>query len=315
MKKLLVIRNDRLGDLMLILPALRIIKSSISDIEIDCLANESYKDLSLLSGDIDNIISDDNLYKSISDKSYNYSISFFSTFNIAYKLWRSNIKRRYAPATKLAQLFSNRAIKQNRSKSLKPEYEYNNDLAYYFLKDNDFEIKKIDTPLIRLNPQNKIKDRSKKNIFIHPFTGGSSKTLSDNDFIKLCLELHKLCSCRFTLHCDKYDYEKCLNIINKVSDLDIDIIKPTGQLMQMFSNINECDLFISGSTGPLHVAGSLNKKTVGFYPSKKSSTSLRWRTINEESNKLSFEDSETDSKYIKVNINSVANEIYNKLLK
>ena len=83
----------------------------------------------------------------------------------------------------------------------------------------------------------------------------------------------------------------------------------------MFSNINECDLFISGSTGPLHVAGSLNKKTVGFYPSKKSSTCLRWRTVNEESNKLSFEDSGTYYKYIKVDINSVADEIYNKLLK
>ena len=315
MKKLLVIRNDRLGDLMLILPALRIIKSSVPDIEIDCLANENYKDLSLLSGDIDNIISNGNLYKSISDKSYNYSISFFSTFNIAYKLWRSNIKRRYAPATKLAQLFFNRTIKQSRSKSLKSEYEYNNDLACYFLKDNNYEIKRINSPLIRLNPQNKIKDRSKKIIFIHPFTGGSSKTLSDNDFIKLCLELHKLCSCRFILHCDKYDYEKCLKIKNKVANLDMDIIKPTDQLMQMFSNINECDLFISGSTGPLHVAGSLNKKTVGFYPSKKSSTSHRWRTINEESNKLSFEDSETENKYIKINVNSIAKEIYNKLLK
>ena len=77
MKKLLVIRNDRLGDLMLILPALRIIKSSVPDIEIDCLTDESYKDFSLLSGDIDNIISDTNLYKSISNQSYNYSISFF----------------------------------------------------------------------------------------------------------------------------------------------------------------------------------------------------------------------------------------------
>jgi len=315
MKKILVIRNDRLGDLMLILPALRIIKSSIPNIEIDCLANKNYKDLSLLSGDIDNIISETDLYKSISKQNYNYSISFFSTFNIAYKLWRSNIQRRYAPATKLAQLLYNRTIKQDRSKSLKPEYEYNIDLSCYFLKDNGYEVNKIDAPLIRLNSQNEIKDNSKKNIFIHPFTGGSSKTLSDNDFIKLCLELHKLCSCRFTLHCDKYDYEKCLNIINKVSDLDIDIIKPTEQLTQMFSNINECDLFISGSTGPLHVAGSLNKKTVGFYPSKKSSTCLRWRTVNEESNKLSFEDSGTDYKYIKVDINSVADEIYNKLLK
>ena len=36
MNKILVIRNDRLGDLMLILPALKIIKSSIPDIQIDC---------------------------------------------------------------------------------------------------------------------------------------------------------------------------------------------------------------------------------------------------------------------------------------
>jgi len=315
MEKILVIRNDRLGDLMLILPALRIIKSSIPNIEIDCLAKENYKSLSLLSDDIDNIISETDLYKSISKQKYNYSISFFSTFNIAYKLWKSNIKRRYAPATKLAQFFYNRTIQQSRSKSLKPEYQYNIDLASYFLKDNGYEVNRIDAPLIKLITQDKIKNSSKKYIFIHPFTGGSSKTLSDNDFIRLCLALHKLCSCKFVLHCDKYDYEKCLNIINKVSDLDIDIIKPTDQLTQMFSNINECDLFISGSTGPLHVAGSLNKKTVGFYPSLKSSTSLRWMTINEESNKLFFEDTETDDKYIKVDINSVAVKVYNKLLK
>jgi ADP-heptose:LPS heptosyltransferase len=83
----------------------------------------------------------------------------------------------------------------------------------------------------------------------------------------------------------------------------------------MFSNINQCDLFIAGSTGPLHVAASLNKKTVGFYPKKKSSTSLRWSTINDETNKLAYEDFGTSDKYIKVNIFSIANEIYNKLLK
>ena len=83
----------------------------------------------------------------------------------------------------------------------------------------------------------------------------------------------------------------------------------------MFSNINQCDLFIAGSTGPLHVAGSLNKKTVAFYPSKKSSTSLRWTTINDKSNRLAYEDSGTDDKYIKNDIRWIANDIYNKLLK
>ena len=315
MNKILVIRNDRLGDLMLILPALRIIKSSIADIQIDCLVNKSYKDISLLSNDIDNVLIDIDSSNINLKHEYNHSISFFSTFKIGYKLWKANIKNRYAPATKLAQVFYNRTIKQSRSKSLKPEYEYNNDLARYFLCDNGYPVIMSDGPLIKLDNQNERNNNSKKIIFIHPFTGGSSKTLSEDDFIELCIELDKLCSYKFILHCDVYDYDKCLAMKNKLSKLDLDVMKPTNQLKQMFSNINQCDLFIAGSTGPLHVAGSLNKKTVAFYPSKKSSTSLRWTTINDESNRLVYEDSDEDDRYIKIDVRRIANEIYNKLLK
>jgi len=315
MNKILVIRNDRLGDLMLILPALRIIKSSIADIQIDCLVNKSYEDISLLSNDIDNVLTDIDSSNINLKHEYNHSISFFSTFNIGYKLWKANIKNRYAPATKLAQVFYNRTIKQSRSKSLKSEYEYNNDLARYFLDDNGYRVIMSDGPLIKLDNQNERNNNSKKIIFIHPFTGGSSKTLSEDDFIELCIELDKLCSSKFILHCDVYDYDKCLAMKNKYSKLDLDVIKPTNQLKEMFSNINQCDLFIAGSTGPLHVAGSLNKKTVAFYPSKKSSTSLRWTTINDESNRLAYEDSGDDDRYIKIDIYRIANEIYNKLLK
>jgi len=315
MNKILVIRNDRLGDLMLILPALRIIKSSIPDIQIDCLINKSYKDIALLSNAIDNVLIDIDSSNIILEHEYNHSISFFSTFNIGYKLWKANIKNRYAPATKLAQIFYNKTIKQSRSKSIKPEYEYNNDLARYFLDDNGYRIIESNDPFIKLEDQTEKNKSSKKIIFVHPFTGGSSKTLSEDDFIKLCVELDKICSYKFILHCDIYDYDKCQTMKNRLSKLDVDVIKPTNHLTQMFSNINQCDLFIAGSTGPLHVAGSLNKKTVAFYPSKKSSTSLRWTTINDESNRLAYEDSGTDDKYIKIDIFRIANEIYNKLLK
>jgi ADP-heptose:LPS heptosyltransferase len=314
MDKILVIRNDRLGDLMLILPALRIIKLSVPDIQIDCLINKNYRDISLLSHDIDNVFIDSDLSKITLAHEYNHSISFFSTFSIGFKLWKANIENRYAPATKLAQVFYNKTIKQNRSESIKPEYEYNNDLARYFLDDNGYRIIDSNRSFIKLENK-KESTSSKKVIFIHPFTGGSSKTLSEDDFIKLCIELDKLCSYKFILHCDMHDYDKCLTMKNKLSKLDIDVIRPTNQLTQMFSNINQCDLFIAGSTGPLHVAGSLNKRTVAFYPSKKSSTSLRWRTINDESNKLSYEDSDIYDRNIKIDIHRTANEIYNKLLK
>ena len=315
MKKLLVVRNDKLGDLILTFPALRIIKSSIPDIQIDCLVDEKFSDIHLITELIDDVIClQDDMDNKIVAKNYDYSISFFSTFSTGFKLWKSNIKKRYAPATKLAQIFYNKKIKQNRSTSIKSEYEYNNDLAKYFLKDNSYKILPSNNYCIPLTKDADVSKKKKKLIFIHPFTGGSSKTLSCNDFIGLCKELDKLKDCSFTLHCDYHDHPKCLELEKLAQGLDIRTISPTSDLCEMFHNINKCDLFIAGSTGPLHVAAALNKKTVGFYPTKTSSTLLRWDTINDEKNKLAFSDIGNDEQHIKVDLCETAELISKNLL-
>jgi ADP-heptose:LPS heptosyltransferase len=76
----------------------------------------------------------------------------------------------------------------------------------------------------------------------------------------------------------------------------------------------QCDLFIAGSTGPLHVAAAMNKKTVGFYPSKKSSTAIRWETVNNDNMKLFFTDTGGDDSNLTVNIPKTAEVIFKKLL-
>jgi ADP-heptose:LPS heptosyltransferase len=314
MKRILVVRNDRLGDLMLILPALRLIKSSIPDITIDCLAHENYRELETLSPHIDRIVSENELNLKIFKKNYEGSISFFSTFSVAYKLWKGGIKKRYAPSTKLAQVFFNKKIKQKRSESIKPEYKYNYDLASFFIKDNGYSLKACSDPLITIDNTKSVHDNRKKIIFIHPFTGGSSKTLSNVDFLRLCYSLQELCDCKFVLHCDFNDYEKCRLIERESYALDIQTIKPTDNLREMFINIMQCDLFIAGSTGPLHVAAAMNKKTVGIYPCKKSSTALRWETMNDDNLKLFFTDTGEDDSYLTIDIKQTAQEIAKKLL-
>ena len=315
MKKLLVVRNDRLGDLILILPALRIIKSSIDNIEIDCYIDEKYKDIQLITKYIDNTIcGHDNLVTYINKKNYDYAISFFSTFKTGFQLWKSNINKRYAPSTKLAQFFYNKKISQYRSSSKKSEYEYNNDLANYFLEDNSYPITDINQPYIFFEEKVQRVDKIRPKIFIHPFTGGSSKTLSSDDFIELCKQINKKKACNFVLHCDNNDYDKCKALTDKSDALDIEIINPTDNLVQMFHNINQCDVFIAGSTGPLHVAAALNKKTVGFYPSKQSSIAKRWDTINPNSNKLAFTDTGSDKEHIKVDLTRVANLVKTNFL-
>ena len=314
MKKILVVRNDRLGDLMLILPALRLIKTSMPGLTIDCLANKNYQELKNLTPYIDDIITDDELNIKVLEEKYECSISFFSTFSIAYKLWKGGIKKRYAPSTKLAQVFYNKKIKQRRSESIKSEYEYNNDLANFFLKDNGYTAKISSNPLVSIENNKSIHNIGKKIIFIHPYTGGSSKTLSQNDFLKLCHSLQEFCDCKFVLHCDHNDYDKCRILERKAKSLDMETIKPTNNLKKMFNNIMQCDLFIAGSTGPLHVAAAMNKMTVGFYPSKKSSTAIRWETMNNDNLKLFFTDTGGDDSNLTINIPKTAEIIFNKLL-
>jgi len=56
-----------------------------------------------------------------------------------------------------------------------------------------------------------------------------------------------------------------------------------------FSRFIACsDLFISGSTGPLHIAGALDVPTVAFYPARRSATALRWQTLNRENRRIYF---------------------------
>ena len=48
------------------------------------------------------------------------------------------------------------------------------------------------------------------------------------------------------------------------------------------------DMFIAGSTGPLHLAGLHDVPTVGFYAGRRSRPDLKWATMTQASKRLAF---------------------------
>ena len=132
-KEFLVIRNDKIGDFMLIWPALAWLKKNIDNSHVVCIVSQSSSELARQCPYIDEYYIDmdyGSLKKSLSKYNFKASVSFFSTFRIGFLLKNLNIPIRIAPKTKLAQFFYNFRIKQKRSKSEKPEFEYNIDLIY-----------------------------------------------------------------------------------------------------------------------------------------------------------------------------------------
>tara|TARA_B100000686_G_scaffold102237_1_gene109550 strand:+ start:31059 stop:32072 length:1014 start_codon:yes stop_codon:yes gene_type:complete len=325
-KKFLLVRNDKIGDFMLIWPAISYLKKNLGNCHITCLVSKDVERLAGKCNNIDEIITDQslaNLKKIIKEKNFDASISFFSTFRIGYLLKSCEIPLRIAPATKMAQFFYNHTLKQNRSQSKKPEHEYNTDLVVELLdKYQVVDFEPMDEPPYLQLDEKESRDYKrdfcniykinldKKILFIHPGSGGSSKSLSIDDYVAICKGLRSFDDYNFIIHHSITEKKLASELFNKLDKItNVKLIRPTHNIDALLKNINLCDVFISGSTGPLHIAGALNKKTVGFFPSKRSSTHLRWETINNSRRRLHFTDLGGRFRNIKIDENRTILEI------
>ena len=309
-KKILVIRNDKLGDFMLAWPALSLLKKQYPDSIVTVLIPSYTKPLAKICPWIDNIITDDTHKSTVSDarhlagliKQFDFdaSISLYSEMRTALALWLAHIPQRYGPATKLALLFLNKKLTQNRSLSLKPEHEYNVDLVRHYISSNgDNAVNIQDPPYLRFNQQEIIKLRqsyiskhnieaNRKLIFIHAGSGGSAINLTLQQFAELTKLISKSNKVHFVVTAGPDELDAAHKLSELLSGINHSVYHSTEGLVSFSKFISICDLFISGSTGPLHIAGTLNVASAAFYPARQSATSLRWQTTNDENKRLAF---------------------------
>ena len=163
MKKILVIRNDKIGDFILAWAAFAMLKKSLPHSRIIALVPKYTAPLAELCPYLDGIIldSDDKhdktenkrVLQAVKNARFDAVISFVSDWYNAKLVWKSGIGYRLAPATKLFQFLYNHRLTQRRSRSEKAESEYNVDLVRHFLTDNHLPIIEPRTPYLTFNPE------------------------------------------------------------------------------------------------------------------------------------------------------------------
>jgi ADP-heptose:LPS heptosyltransferase len=308
--KILVIRNDKIGDFMLAWPAFALLKRQYPDCEISALVPAYTAELAEQCEWIDNIIIDETkpsfiadviaLSKKIKPHRFEVSISLFSQSRTSLALLMAGVKKRIGPATKIAQLFLNDRLRQKRSQSAKPEFEYNLDLVRYFIQGNgDTVVTLPEPPFLKFDNTEIAElrhdfktahaiDTKTKLVFVHPGTGGSAINLSLQQYAELMIALAEQNNVYFVITAGPGETEIAEKLSALVSKCRHHVHGSTGGIIEFCKLINICDLFISGSTGPLHIAGSLDMNTAAFYPARQSATPLRWQTLNRESNRVAF---------------------------
>ncbi|CCG18855.1 RfaF protein [Taylorella asinigenitalis 14/45] len=330
---LLVVRNDKLGDFALIWPALKLLKSSIPNLRISALVSEYTSPLASICPYIDEVIVDistdgkklnpnlteeqkKKFLKALKAHKFDASILFYSTWHNTKLIRKLDIPHRFAPATKLFQIFHNHRLIQRRSQNLKPEYEYNIDLAKYFINflkkrglslhsnsesallerallppylsfSKEFLCSHKETILERLSlDRNLISDPW---VMVHTSTGGTASTLSPHQVANLIQLINKDFKTQIFLTSGPNEAKTTLDILNILEPQiknRVHYYESKYGLVDFVHTIACSNLFIAGSTGPLHIAGILDIPTIGFYPNFKSSNSLRWQVCSSEQNRM-----------------------------
>ena len=327
MKKVLVVRNDKIGDFMLAWPSFAMLKQSLPECKVTALVPNYTAPVARLCPWIDEVMIDPTaksskaeqgeLVSDIKQHGFDAAICLFLNGYNAKLLWKAGIPYRLAPATKLAQVLFNRRLKQRRSRSEKPEFEYNLDLIRYFLADNQIDCHEPQGPYLAFDKEvlaaQKEKlvsqlalDSGKPWCFIHVGSGGSANNLSLAQYAELIKGVAKQQHCEFVLTAGPGEEAMAASLYELIKAEVSAYVYDKNDGLQDFTRSLACaDLFMAGSTGPLHIAAALDVPTIGFFPSKRSATPLRWKTLNTAGRHLAFcppagKEQETDMGLIEI---------------
>lgn len=280
-KRFLVIRTDRIGDVVLSTPVLTAIKHSFSDAFTAMLVRPYTRDIVSGHPDLDLILEDDNrgchkglsgmfaLAKEIRKYKFDIVLILHPTLRLALLCWLARIPLRVGTSYRLYALLFNRKVFHHRKTSNRHELDLNLDLTRAI--DADLINPKL-TLFVTKTEINKIVDRLKDGglkpndpyIVIHPGSGGSAMDWPLQKFGELAQRIINELKYPVILTGNKAEKSIVDQVVNAAHE---DLIRFDGELSikELAALLKMAKLLITNSTGPLHMAVALETEVVGLY--------------------------------------------------
>lgn len=289
-KKVIISRTDKIGDLVLSIPSFFMVKKMYPNSEITVLVRKYNYEIVKNLPYIDRVVKIDDYRKMelIEKIKYFKADVFIALYNDKFVMQlakASGSRIKIGPLSKIKSFFIyNKGVLQKRSKSIKNEAEYNLDLVKKLNPKKFNELFEINTKIFYEKKhseaveiflkENKIKSPI---LLINPFMGGSAKNITDEEYTKLIKAiLKKSKNINVILTCHISEEDRGQKILDCIKDKRIHLYANGGDLLNLAAIIDRSDIYFGGSTGPTHIAGALKKTIVAIYPNKKTQSPLRW---------------------------------------
>ena len=216
------------------------------------------------------------------------SITLFSNTRVAFAQFLARIPITIAPATKLAQIFYTKRVKQRRSLVKMAEFEYNLELTRELFSEISLEYQ---TPLLAFSDAKKVydvfcvnSDISRDVMAFHVGFGGSSdanfNTVEYESMIRQVLKKKKY-QVILTFGPDEKKLYEEMQI--RLRDEDVVFYLSLDGLIYFAKLISRFKLFVSTSTGTYHLASLVGTPTMTFFGDSKFASAARWKAVGDES--------------------------------
>ena len=295
---IIISRTDSIGDVVLTLPMAGIIKQNLPQSRIIFLGRNYTKDVIALSEHVDEFVSYDDVLKlndseqieTFKKLNATHIIHVFPVKEIAHLAKKAGIKNRIGTTNRLWHWFTcNVKISLSRKNSDLHEAQLNTKLLTPFGITKDFSLDELvsaygftKVPILE-KTHSDIIDKTRTTIILHPKSKGSAREWGLDNFSNLITQLDKMKHQVF-ISGTAQEGELVKDLIAKHPEA-IDL---TGKLslQQFIAFINQCDVLIAASTGPLHIAAALGKKAIGLFAPMRPIHPGRWKPIGKLANYL-----------------------------
>lgn len=284
LKNILIVRNDRFGEFLLIIPALRAIKQAYPDAKITAVIDPQLKDLAKCVDFIDELIfwppakhspiQKLRLLKNLRKSHFDAAVMFNPSKEFNFFTYFSGIPVRVGYDRKAAALLTHK-VKDLKHLGIKHEISYNLDLVSLInARTNDLSLS--------LN----LKHCAVKNIadiVIHPWTSDPIKQWPIENFIVLAKRITSELSRNVTIIGGPEEAQKSQQCFNGLGE-NIKNLAGKTTLTELACLLSKSKLLISADSGPVHLAGCVGLPVLALFrndiPGK---GPKRWGPVGENS--------------------------------
>jgi heptosyltransferase-3 len=284
MNNILIVRTDRLGDVLLTTPVSTALRRMFPKARISWLVSPYTAPLLEHNPDIDQILVDrgespGQLADLIRNERFDAAIVAYPRWRIVLALWLARVPLRIGPANKSYAILLNRRVRQRRSKGKKHEADYNLEL----LEPLGASFERYPTRYVATDEERKAARRvleakgisgAKPVAILHPGSGGSSARWPLGHFMALG---------------DRLQADGCDLVVtggpgeNHEGAMAAGMRRPpvfipggSVSIRELAAILSCADLVVTNSTGPLHLAVALGVPTVSIYSPLPTRHPARW---------------------------------------